>query len=714
MNYIVALCLASMLAIFVGCVVKLCISNRAGKLAFLKSFKKGKFALIYFAAIPLYWIGIVHAGNPIGGALLLAIKSTVDLVFLKYDYNSVALLMNENLFFRIVMDICCVLVAINAALFTFTLVGQRATNYFWRQKSTKMSKKTYVVIGFNKENRKIVESIEKKDGCVLLLTDVDEKLSDYAFVTKVPYVNSITKNDMGATIKKLFKKFDDKTVNIIVNTGDDAKNLIFIEQISAIIAEMNLSKFSIDDTKGLRAYVFGEPENKSAFLHFEEKTNGCVHYVNKYKLIAMDFVEKHPLTEFMTAEHIDYASATIKNDVKMNVVLIGFGKTNQQLFLTSVANNQFLTRDGDMLKEKAVNYYIYDKADSRNDKNLNHNYYRFSNELASNEKDYLPLPPKPANEKFFSLDINDTNFYESIKENLKVMESEKACNQIVIAFGSDMQNLDFAEKLSAKLKEWNFDMCTHLFAKIRDSALTKNVINKEYAESGKFITFANEKDIVYNLSQIVDEKKEAMALNRHLCYALKDGMSRQDEIDAKTDALRKWYAQAQVQRESNIYACLSIRMKLQLLGYDFRSNSKTTVSAQEKFLADYQLGDPIIYDTAAPIKERRTIVYSNNMPQSSVRHILAVQEHQRWNAYMISSGIIPSTKKQIKDGDSKNFPLRRHGNITTFDGLLEFRKIEAEQRSCSEEETDVIRFDYQLMDDVIWLLTNSGYVVVKK
>ncbi len=92
---------------------------------------------------------------------------------------------------------------------------------------------------------------------------------------------------------------------------------------------------------------------------------------------------------------------------------------------------------------------------------------------------------------------------------------------------------------------------------------------------------------------------------------------------------------------------------------------------------------------------------------------------------MLSKGVIPADKQQIlnettvKNGrtvftDGKNYNLRRHGNITTFDGLAEFRRIIAERDNLDENETDVIKYDYQLMDDAYWLLTRCGFKIVKR
>lgn len=89
---------------------------------------------------------------------------------------------------------------------------------------------------------------------------------------------------------------------------------------------------------------------------------------------------------------------------------------------------------------------------------------------------------------------------------------------------------------------------------------------------------------------------------------------------------------------------------------------------------------------------------------------------------MISKGLVPATIDEIlnekdergKFTNGKNYALRRHGNITTMQGLVQFRKLIAEKFGKSEEDCDVIKYDYQLMDDAWWLLDKNGYKIVKK
>ena len=179
----------------------------------------------------------------------------------------------------------------------------------------------------------------------------------------------------------------------------------------------------------------------------------------------MDFIDRYPLTLFMNGEQIDYESSLVKNDVNINLALIGFGRTNQEIFLTSVANNQFLCEKDGKIQLKKVNYHIFDKERAENNKNLNHSYYRYKSELADMKaEDYLPLPSLPAEEIFYRTDINDREFYTQLRA--VVTKSKKDANFVIISFGDDLENIDLAQKLVEKRREWDIENLV-IFVRVR-------------------------------------------------------------------------------------------------------------------------------------------------------------------------------------------------------------------------------------------------------
>lgn len=715
-NVIAAICLAYMAAVVVYTAVPFCRANRKGKLKYLKNFKRGNFVLIYLAALPLYWMAHVFKGEQIGGGLLLAIKSCVDLVVLKYDYSNALPLMNADLFYRVVIDVCFVLVAVNAVVFTFTLFGQRLYNVLLGRRAMR-AKRTVIVVGYNKESLALLRSVKKDTGRAVLLGDGGKEMEDEAFIARRACYKFSKGEDLYAFLKRKQSGAAGKKLIVVVNTGDDEENLILAEQLSRAAEEISLQNPDLGEDMGLNAYVFGSPENTSAFLHFVEKSKGRIRFVNKYKLVAMDFADKYPLTKFMTSKEIDYEHATIRPEVSLKVVMIGFGKTNQQIFLSSVADSQFVTRTQAGLCEKRVHYHIFDKKESRNDKNLNHNYFRYREllkQIKGRESEYLPLPEEPAEVSFCKTDINDEKFYESLKKSLSE-GGEGAYNYIVLAFGTDMQNLDLADKIAAKLREWDESERTHVFVKIRSRVLSEKVVTREYKEEDGFVTFGEEDSVVYDIRRIVTEKADSMAWMRHLAYTA-EYMDGKSSAEIRAAALAGWFGPLrQIQREANVMACLNLRSKLQMIGFDYVPEGEAGAYAEEEFAKIYTAGDPIRYGEG-DIGGKRRIEYRNeDFSRDSVRKTFAVQEHQRWNACMIAAGVIPSSKKEIdSEGCGKRMDLRRHGCITTFDGLIGYRQIVARRTGKSEEAADVIRYDYQIMDDAVWLLNSNGYKIIRK
>ena len=689
--------------------------GRKERFKLLSNFKKGKFLLIYFATVPLYWLAHVFNGTPVGGAFLMAVKSSIDTIVLKFDYSSASALMAQNAFFRAVIDIGFVLITVNAVVFTVALVGQRTYNFILTQAAYR-GKKIYFIIGSDERSIDLLASVDR-DAKAVLLGDGSKSLLDAAFFVKRPSVRLKNNDDIARFIIQKTGDVKSKKIYVIINSGDDARNLLLCEQISRPIVKLNGER--PDSETGIFAYVFGAPENKSAFLHFSEKTKGRLRYIDKYKLVADAFSSRNPMTSYMTDREINYDDATVRPDVDLGFVMIGFGRTNRRIFLNAVADNQFLTRGENGLEVKPVVFSIFDKVNSQNDKNLNHSYFRYRNTLKlakGREDEYLPLPPEPAVTDFFKLDINDSAFYFRLRERLLPQEGRKAFNFVVVGFGNDLENLDLADKISAKLREWRAESYTRLFVKIRNGRLSREVVAKEYGVANDFITFGEEDCEVYDVAAISAEPEEKMAWRRHLAYTAesKQGVPEEEVVRA---ALDKWYGNfRQFQRDTNVSACMNLRTKLNLLGYDYVSADSPQKDESENFFMAYQKDDPIRY-TGTTVGGKKGIEYRNSdFSRDSVRHTFAVQEHQRWNACMISGGVVPSTRAQIADPQDggRRLDLRRHGCITTFDGLVEYRKLIAASNGGDEESADVIRYDYQIMDESLWLLAANGYKVVKK
>lgn len=787
---ICTLCLLIMCALAAFVIAQFYNKDRRDRWAYIKSFKRGKFAAIYFVAVPIYFLAFMNDGSSVWGSILLGFKSSIDLVVLKFDYNSVNALINANTLFAITANLCFVMVLINAFLFGLSVFGQLLINGV-RKTQFRHSTTATLVVGYNKHNDMILDSTKGKVNiAVLAKLAADDK--DDLFVKGVPYFDMKDGANIAEFLTKKFGKailpdcvplpddgdmekwyaaeqkqnYGKRLLNIIVNYEkitnektkeericcDDDKNVICVQQISNYIIDNNLNKCVNNGKYGIKAFVFGEPENENSYLYFTEKTSGLVQYINKYRLGAIDFIDKYPMTQFMDARYIDYDSACLKDDAEINFIFIGFGKSNQQLFLSSVANNQFIEKDGSdgKVKIKQVHYSIFDKKNAENDKNLNHSYWRIKNECkwflrddtdaAKKERDekYLPMPDEPAildelgEDGKKCVDINDVEFYNKIKGVIDGSTGKNTYSYIAISFGADLENIDLAEKLTAKIAEWNVEDAVKIFAKVRNPKLAVKVGE----EKRPYLQYGNEAEVAYNIDVILREKMSAMAMQRDIAYNLcKEGRS-VESLSADELAVRKLLytkkmnEKTQYERLSNLYAILSLRFKLQLLGLDYKPSDAVDkgISIGE-YLSKYAEGDTPDYimaagkttydDTVAPIDVNYDVL---NYNKESTRYKLAQQEHYRWNSYMLCSGIIPASRAEIlnekkANGDytnGKNYALRRHGNITTFDGLVEFREMIEKRDDKPAGKEDVIRYDFQILDHAYWVLREMGYTIVQK
>ncbi len=702
------------------------LSPHSESVSFLRSFKNGKCAIIYFIAIPLYTAGHVYAGKSFFAAFFTAISKIINLVVLKYDVSTVEALMEAEPLYNVAVYTCFFLVGLNALMFSLSLVAQHAW-VAWHSFITFLSRRgTLYLFGNNPENVSIYMS--EKHRRRLIVDVLDKEAAARLYSDEVVYENVSSRERKLLSIVKSVRCFNKEHI-VVINMGSDEEN---IRLCRYLVEEMNKAeeaergKFFAE----LKVYVFGDPKYEGIYLDIVSSGYGCINFVNKYQKMAFDFIDRYPFAAFMNDTQIDFQTSMVKAGVDINVILLGFGKANQQIFLSSVANNQFITADkkGEV-KIKQVEYYIFDKDETENNKNLNHTYYRFENEFSDvTPEDYLEMPDQPAHEKFRHLDINSPSFYCSIRD--IVLEKPNDANFVVIAFGSDLENIDMAQKLVEKRREWQLDDLV-IFVKARAWHKEQTLL-----EQDNCFFIGNEEDCVYNIDRIVGDSLHKMAHLRNSIHRLECEITEHPDLVVDEEYLRRndelaeraWYIGIdQYQRESSLYACLSLRSKLMMMGLDYcpKGTGGVTALTEEEYLEIYA-GDDKPIPSAYPKANGKTIVSYPLEHKRSRRYNLAFHDHLRWNAYMITKGFVPSTLEQIRnecivDGegntrytDGKSYELRRHGNITTFDGLVTFRKIVAERDGVDEAKKDKIKHDFNLLDDAYWIITKCGYVIYKR
>ena len=565
---------------------------------------------------------------------------------------------------------------------------------------------TVYLFGDNEDNRKIYDGRGKRKG--VLIGERDWNALDKQIESIVKKAKSFTQRNI-----------------VVVNTKDESLNVAvckgFAERIKGASAEEKEGFFH-----SLRISVVGDFISQKAYGEFIADASGCITYVDKYQQIAMDFIERYPLARFMDERHIDYQTSLVREGVEINVFMLGFGKTNRQIFLTSVANNQFLCEGENEPVLKQVNYYIFDKDNVKESGLFDLSYYNYADSVDSYDPaEYLPLPALPANEQYCQLPVEDERVFEKMQA---LLGNEKDVNFAIIACGTDGENIALAKKLLEKQKAWKAESLV-LFVKSR-------VMRKEAsgitAENCFFI--GNEEDCVFNIEEILGDRIYRMSQLRNAIYDLEyeitcGNVNVTEEYVQKNreNAMKSWFtSKSQLERDSSTYGCLSLRSKLNLMGLDYCAKEENDLPAltEAEYLAWYAQEDMPDFSTYNLKADGKPIVcYTLNFPDSR-RKNMAIHEHQRWNSFMLSKGMTPASKKQIleekveRNGklrytNGKNYAEHRHGNLTTFEGLIEFRQMVAARDGCAEAEKDVIKYDYQLLDDAYWLLDKSGCKIVK-
>lgn len=746
---ITSICLTAMIIGLVSVFLGLFRKSREDKINYLRDYKKGRIVFIYICVFPLFWMGLIYSGQSILDGFISAIPLIMDSVVLKFNVGAVEALASVNPLYNFAIYFSFALVCVNVILFALSLVSQYVWN-FATNKRVEKSKDKLIIFGNNEQSHKIYNSENTRAKVIVDNVSSDDALSLY--IENIAYAKV---NSVGNYVSKLVEnqvKRQDK-ITVVINTKNDESNLeiarCFTTEFSKLAPEKQVEIFDHVDV-----YVFGDPKFEAIYEEVVEDGKGVISYVNKYQKMAVNFTSKYPYTRFMSAKHIDYATSCVKDGVDINVLMLGFGKTNQQLFLTSVANNQFIKKGENGVELKKVNYHLFDKCFvddvaldkcdcSVNDKNLNHNYFRYKNEFCDivkeesardgGDKKYLPLPGYPAGENFHHLDVNDQKFYNQIKSVLT--KSSDDANFIVIAFGSDLENVDMAKKLLGKIKEWEVDNTT-IFVKVRNKRHGQGI-----DDSKGYYAVACE-DQVYDIDNIIADDISKMARLRDTVYAIEyevasGGKELTDErvANIKKQTHRDWYeSKTQNERESNVYCALSLRSKLNMMGLDYcKEDEDGKALTEEEYLEIYAQNDMPDKNAYSVTADGKPIIGYTLDFKDSRRRNMAIHEHYRWNSYMISKGTVPASKEQIltetvtkADGtqkytNGKNYALRRHGNLTTFDGLIEFRKMVAERDRTegetllqAEERKDVIKYDYQLLDDAYWLLTKTGHKIIKR
>ncbi len=418
----------------------------------------------------------------------------------------------------------------------------------------------------------------------------------------------------------------------------------------------------------------------------------CITVFSGNELLARSFVEEHPVTEHMPRSMFA-EDASVKPDSRINVYMLGFSPLSREIYRQSIMNNQLVCwRDG-AYRVLPVNYFIYDRNVDRDDwiiDGLSH----ALDKMRINSQDYLPLPEMPYNIRI--VPVNPC-IRETLSDIADRIAAEPSYNYLFVDTGDAYRNIDTCSRLKAMLhgtSNYHMFVCCDIHSGDEDN-----------------VTFYGDFGNIYNHSVIVNDSLDFIAQKVNQVYVesslTASGKCPGSKEQIEEIARREWCGLSCFAMSSNIHAAMNFKLKLNLLGLTFVNDHR----AEGAGLISLEYG-----------REDRDYQYQEYFARSK-RSALLAQEHARWNAFHLMNEFLPMALEDIQvteksDGSfkvkTKDMDARRHACLTTFLGMHELGKYQAElmHRSTGKDYTpadfDVYFYDEMLIKSGEQLMAELG------
>ncbi len=478
---------------------------------------------------------------------------------------------------------------------------------------------------------------------------------------------------------------------------------------------------------------------------------------SKYELIARKFVADYPITKYIPREFYN-DNFSIKNNKKINVVFIGFGKVNYQLFRMFAMQFQFASEKKGRLISKPVDYYIYDCQESALSNEFRSRIEYEFDEIFS-DCDF-PKPEKICEMHVENVDINSCD----VKRKFRSLVDKNSYTYFIVSLDDDLKDAAYAQTIR---RLFNDDYNYKIFVRAKNkNGETLNVSTDSVVYFGDDISFYTHDNIVndalsetaqrlnllYEMtkkeSQDKESKQPKCADRQAIIDKGADGQAtsegnkaaKQKQSAELNDYLKNpdnrkymldlWSNLKMIDQSSNLYRALNIPFKLAMLGFEMvESGGKIT---EKEFFNRYAKAD-----SAEESKKKYTdySVYFKTEPCN----VFAYIEHARWNALYILYDFKQMSKSEMKveekveNGKSirevchKDKDKMRHGCLTSYyglDDLIKFKfellygKTEANNVSNTDarllELSDIYKYDYLDLENLYSYILTMGYTVADR
>ncbi|MDE6557584.1 MAG: hypothetical protein K2K39_00595 [Clostridia bacterium] len=670
------------------------------------------FLLLYF----MYITAAVFKGDKLDFFYCFALVNTIfDVLKFKATTSVIAPICSEYALFYADFVIAYLLGVITVILSVASFFSRRISNFI--SVTALLKKDCDIVIGDSAEAIKYIKRTKK---CLLLGADI--KSQRYAELIKqgIPVVK------VAFEAKQLSRKLKRGGYNVIVFKDGSYSYTKIIDTFTELA-----------DKERIKIYLEANQQEmkilKEKFITKADKiSNLYIAGFSKYELMARRFVVDYPITKFIPRAFFN-ENFTLKNDKRINVVFVGFGKVNYQLFRMCAMQFQFAQEIKGKLAVKPVNYYIYDNKCA-----MLHNEF-FSRILYEVDEVFADCDfPKPENICNVNIRPVDINSVEAKKE-FKELVGEDSFTYFIISLDDDLPDASYAQTVKRL-----FDNSANYRIFVR----AKNDSGEKFNELNDGIVYFGEEKKLYTHENIVNDDLTELAQRINILYNnisdppewLKDLKKKKDisadekrkilndnlsKPENKQFMLESWSELPYIEQASNLYHALNLPFKLNLLGFDMvkKSGEGACGATEEEFNERYiNSGRDKDYEDYA-------FFFKNE-----VSNVLAFIEHSRWNALYILYDYKQMKKAEMKvfedsDGDGKvrktmphkDTERKQHACLTTYYGLDELIKYKfetlyptAEFKNDSEavhELSKIYRYDYMDLDRLYGEVTSMGYVL---
>jgi hypothetical protein len=664
------------------------LSNIRKKPGGLRTLKKGRFPIgggqelprtvyllcLFAAGIMLNWAGFSFISEANAEAswfykLLVSFLGTLPFFVGQYTGANNHALARANNLYEIAIVICVIGCFLFTALIAIRVFFQSIINNLHYRLAVKYGTKPSFVIAGNSSPLEMflasLSPVQKGRAIIILDSNNEDMKKEYSARGFAVLAQRADKEALMKTGVAVAKE-----ATLVSLLEDDERSL------SVARAFADIAKLAPNST----ARIMYTGIDRSEHFSFSEKAPGQISFFNPYDIISRQFLMRYPASRFLPPSYIDTHAAKLNGTYAINHIFIGFGKTNAQILRKSVIIEQ--------LPGCNYNALIIDTDIEDSQAEFKNAARGLFIDHSDDAQMYFPKPDEQYFLEFKQMNVLSKEFYELTANRI----TSGDFSTVIIALGDDRFNAETAMELRQWLYERGADPCKlqiYIRAKRRSSIINDETLNFGIQESGIPIQVFGIEDDIFSASLLINRDIDILA--KHIAGHYAGGYSGWDRLTNQ-------------ERDSNRSAALSIRVKLNLMGFDLKYDLKNTLEQDEAVIADFK-----------------------NAYQGILRDNIARLEHQRWNTYHLASGWQTMPKNEVSAETRKNGRSRKHACITTFEGLEELAMLQAQMktRNINEAEReaaykaalsdyDTRLYDYNLMDKLLHNLEGTKFRIVKK